>query len=135
MNQLLNQLQKGLPFMEHNLPDLPGIVTQTGLTMTGGKPDFFLKMLKKFASSYASAAADISQTIADQNFESSVLKAHSIKGIAGTLGANKLHAVAGDLESALRKDPLNVDAELLEKFTGELLLVIEGIKANLTLDA
>lgn len=131
----MNQLHKGLSLMEHNLPDLPGIVTQTGLTMTGGKPDFFLKMLKKFASSYASAAAEISQTIAEQNFEGAVLKAHSVKGIAGTLGADKLHVLAGDLESALKKDPRNVDAELLKKFTGELRLVTEGIKANLAPDA
>lgn len=116
--------------MENNLPDFPGIDNQTGLTMTGGKPDFFLKMLNKFANSYTNAPAEITKMLADGDFESAVIKAHSIKGVADTLGAKGLHALAGDLESALKSDPQNVDAAMFEKFSNELTLVTEGIKAN-----
>lgn len=117
--------------MENNLPDFPGIDNQTGLTMTGGKPEFFLKMLGKFANSYANAAEDITQMLTDSDFESAVIKAHSIKGVAGTLGAKQLHAIAGDLEAALKNDPQNVDAALFDAFSKELTLVTEGIKANM----
>lgn len=113
-----------------NLPDFPGIDKQTGITMTGGKPEFFVKMLVKFSNSYADAPAEIVKMIADGDFESAVIKAHSIKGVAGTLGAKTLHAISGDLEAALKADPQNVDAGLMQKFTDELHIVVEGIKAN-----
>lgn len=117
--------------MENNLPDFPGIDNQTGLTMTGGKPAFFLKMLAKFANSYSSAAAEITQMLADGDFESAVIKAHSIKGVAGTLGANTLHGIAGELEAALKNDPLNVDTAIFASFSQELTVVTNGIKANM----
>ena len=116
--------------MENNLPDFPGIDNQTGLTMTGGKPEFFIKMLTKFANSYVEAPAEIKQMLADGDIESAVIKAHSIKGVAGTLGAKGLHAFAADVETALKNDPQNVDEDMYGKFSAELTKVIEGIKAN-----
>lgn len=117
--------------MENNLPDFPGIDNQTGLTMTGGKPEFFIKMLTKFANSYAEAPEEIKKMLASNDMNGAVIKAHSIKGVAGTLGAKGLHALAADVESALKNDPQNLDEDMYGKFAAELSKVIEGIKANI----
>lgn len=117
--------------MENNLPAFPGIDTQTGLTMTGGKPEFFVKMLTKFANSYAEAPAEIKASLAEGDLESAVIKAHSIKGVAGTLGAKVLHGVSAELEAALKNDPQNLDESLIDNFAKELAFVIDGIKANI----
>ncbi|HEX8894355.1 MAG TPA: Hpt domain-containing protein, partial [Terriglobales bacterium] len=55
---------------------------------------------------------------------------HSLKGVAGNLGINKIFVLAGNLESAIRES--RATGSLLEEFTSVMALEIPTIQAALS---
>ncbi len=64
----------------------------------------YIKHLNKFKIAYAHVDADIQELLLDKNYVEAHRIAHSVKGLAGTLGLNSLHGVAAELETALKGD-------------------------------
>ena len=103
------------------LPDLPGIFVESGLARAGGNQKFYLNLLNKFYTDFQGVAAQIQTAVADGDQELAVRLAHTVKGVAGTIGAKDLQAVAGELESVLKSD-----------FTSDHAATLQGFDAALT---
>ena len=77
-------------------------------------------MLLKFSKNYADAASDIQAAIKRQEFELASGLTHAVKGVAGNLGANGLHAEAVELEKILNQKKVDDLKTRLIRFKGTL---------------
>ena len=109
------------------LPDsLDGIDIEAALRRVGGNSELLRKVLTKFTTNQAGAAQTIRAALGKGNRELAVLSAHTLKGVAASIGAEPLAAVAGKLEAALIDGQQNVEGELTA-VEPELARVLSGL--------
>jgi CheY-like chemotaxis protein len=85
------------------LPQVEGLDTHVGLQYMAGRPRLYLAMLDRFVGSHADSGARIRQSLAQGDDEGAVRTAHTLKGLAGTLGAIRLQELARTLETAMEQ--------------------------------
>ena len=91
-----------------NIPYLYGIDSSIGLLHTAGDKAVYRKILQKFADNQADSLQDIEQALASQNLEQARFITHTLKGLAGSLGAIALQSHLLRLEEALANHNPNV---------------------------
>jgi two-component system sensor histidine kinase/response regulator len=111
------------------LPDLPGIDVAQGLKRVAGNRKLYLKLLREFHRDYPAAVGTIQEAIAGNRLEEALRLAHTLKGVAGSLGAMNLFADAGEIESALKAGDPEKAAANLPKVAELLQTVISGLAA------
>jgi CheY-like chemotaxis protein len=72
-----------------------------GIKQVGGNPDFYLKLLGDFLNKHGSSASELKEMMNESRFEDARRTAHTLKGVAGNIGADGLHRIAADLEVIL----------------------------------
>jgi two-component system, sensor histidine kinase and response regulator len=110
---------------------VPGLDSADGLRRVLGNRAAFVALLRRFASSQADAAREIRTACADDRVADAERYAHTLKGVAGSIGARELQREAGELEAALRRrDPGGIVEPLLER-TAQVLdrLVVALVRA------
>ncbi|MEI6760358.1 MAG: response regulator [Betaproteobacteria bacterium] len=78
-----------------------GLDTVAGLHRCLGKPDFYRSLLQQFVDRQAHICYQIEQALHAAQWERAERLAHTLKGVAGTLGAVQLQALAEALEAAI----------------------------------
>jgi two-component system sensor histidine kinase/response regulator len=73
----------------------------SALLRLGGKQDLYARVARRFVED-ADIAATLTGQLDRNDREEAMRTAHSIKGVAGMLGADALQRIAADLEGALR---------------------------------
>jgi len=111
-----------------DLPEsLPGIDLVTGLRRVGGNRTLYRKLLTQFAASHANAMAMITSALTAKDHEVAVRLAHTLKGVAGNLGAIAVQAAATTLEEKL-KSGASPDEALLAT-SAALAVVLPGLRS------
>lgn len=111
-----------------DIPKLPGIDVPLGLAHVGGNPTLLLRVLKQFRDNQGKHFAARFQTAQDEgDWETRHRLAHSIKGVAHTLGASDLADKAVEL---LRATEAKDDAEVLRLFP-EVVQQLNHVAAGL----
>jgi two-component system sensor histidine kinase/response regulator len=106
---------------------LPGIDIEDGLRRTGGNVSLYRSILLKLRSDFSNASNEIQRFLSVANTVEARRIAHSMKGVAGNLGARDLQSAASDLEALLR-DGLEKDVlPAVERFSTALKVVIDGL--------
>jgi HPt (histidine-containing phosphotransfer) domain-containing protein len=121
---LLNSLHSDC---DVSLSELPGIDVATGLRYTGGNAAFYLQILRKFRDTYPQTATEIRRLWDTQALENAQRLAHSIKGIAGTIGATELQQAAERVEVGFGHGELNPMQSHLATFETCLCIVTDGL--------
>jgi len=105
---------------------LSGIDVADGLKRVAGDTELYRNILCKFHDTQADSLKCIRDALASENRQLAVELAHSLRGVSGNIGANKLQEKITILESALKSESA-VEPELVSAI--EILLdeVIEGI--------
>jgi CheY-like chemotaxis protein len=85
------------------LPKLAGIDTALGLRRMGGDLGLYRRMLKRFAEGQAHFAAEFMIARQDSDAAVAVRAAHTLRGLAGNIGATRLHLAAEALERTLKQ--------------------------------
>ncbi len=112
------------------LPEtLAGIDTKAGLLRVGGNQALYRDLLVKFRTSYHAAASELRRALADGALDDARRLAHTIKGVAGNVGAARLSETAGNLETAIVNNGADVSSALLADFEALLAGVIDGLQA------
>jgi HPt (histidine-containing phosphotransfer) domain-containing protein len=104
-------------------------VTQ-GLMRTTDNPAFYVSLLRKFAASQQDALERVQQALTDADPATAERHAHTLKGLAGSLGAAPLQQAADALETALRQhaDAAQVSAAIVQ--TGQQLdALLQALRA------
>ena len=108
---------------------LPGVSVKSGLVKVGGNRKLYRKLLGKFRRNYSFVADDIRYALKQDDLKTATRLAHTIKGLAGNIGAQDLHLAAMDLETALQQGQTKNIPAWLNVFSKSLDLVLSSIAA------
>jgi PAS domain S-box-containing protein len=108
------------------------------LARVGGKKSVFLGMLQQFVANYRGVGEQLGALVASGDHRSAARVAHTLKGVAGNVGADGLHALAGQLEMSLENVPVHNEVLVsclvqcrteLDRLMLELIEVIPAVSA------
>ncbi|MFT7243930.1 MAG: signal transduction histidine kinase/DNA-binding response OmpR family regulator [Candidatus Azotimanducaceae bacterium] len=83
---------------EIEVPTLDGINAVRGLERTQGNTKLYLKLLRKVGVSQADFNTEFDAAVESADWELAERLAHTLKGVAGNLGAEQLQTACGELE-------------------------------------
>jgi two-component system sensor histidine kinase/response regulator len=112
-----------------NLPDdIPGLDTTAGLKCVLGNRQSYLSILKKFVISQKDTPQQIKAALVRGDRNTAERLAHTLKGLAGSIGAAGLQSSAGHLEAAIESDQA---PEIVEKLQTAQALLLDALVAGL----
>ena len=95
------------------LAQIRGLDVADGLRRVLGRHDAYVGLLRRFANGHANAIREIRTALAEGRHADAERVAHTLKGVAGTIGARQLQREAGEVEAALRRRAAAADVEPL----------------------
>jgi two-component system, sensor histidine kinase and response regulator len=110
------------------LVDLPGIDAASGIKRVAGNEKLYRKLLRECRSDFGEAGARLRGLVEAGSTAEALGLAHTVKGVAGNIGANGVHAAAAAVEGALRRDEVGDLAPLLAAFEATLAEVVTGLE-------
>jgi two-component system sensor histidine kinase/response regulator len=84
------------------LPHVEGLDMKDGLTRVAGNQKLYLKLLRQFVEQQGLALEQIAAALAKGDIPLAERLAHTLKGVAGNIGAKPVHSAAGALEKLIR---------------------------------
>jgi PAS domain S-box-containing protein len=103
------------------LPEVEGLDAKDGLARVAGNRGLYLKLLRQFADQQGPAPRQISDALAAGDRKLAERLAHTVKGVAGNLGARRVQQTAGELEKAISSGAEKPDVAPLESMLGGFL--------------
>jgi two-component system sensor histidine kinase/response regulator len=86
----------------NDVPSIAGLDTADGIRRVGGNRALYLKLLRQFAESQGSAVHRMLEALASGDREGLERVAHTVKGVAGNIGAASVQMAAAAVESLVR---------------------------------
>ena len=83
------------------LSAIPGLNLEVGLKLTGGGAERLLQYLKKLCAGHGEDVRLATQLLKDGQLTDALRVAHSLKGVAGTLGLTEIQSLAAELEAVI----------------------------------
>jgi two-component system sensor histidine kinase/response regulator len=120
------------------LPDVAGLNTVDGLRRVAGNQKLYLKLLRQFSSTEADAALRIASALAGNDRALAERLAHTVKGVAGNIGAPAVQNAAANLERAIKGSAPEAEIEVwrasleacLNHLTQGLKTALEGTEVE-----
>ena len=84
-------------------PSIAGLDTKDGLSRVGGNRKLYLKLLGQFVEQQGPAVEQIADALSRKDIALAERLAHTLKGVAGQLGATHVQSTAGTLEKLIRE--------------------------------
>jgi two-component system, sensor histidine kinase and response regulator len=97
--------------LQQALSAIPGLDVTAGLRSVRGKTARLASLLARFAEDHHDDGAKVRQLIAAGEAEESQRLAHTLKGVAGTLGLVAVQAAAGELDTVLKQQCSTIERE------------------------
>jgi two-component system sensor histidine kinase/response regulator len=114
---------------EGGLPLLAGIDTPRGLRHVAGNAALYVQLLDRFRHSQRDAAAEIAAALARGEHDGARQRAHSLRGVAGNVGANAVEAAARTVEELLERGDLPA-ATVINELTAALCTAIGSLDVH-----
>ena len=118
---------------EITLPAIEGLDMSAGLRRVAGNLGLYRELLNQFATKHASAAMQIAAAIEQGDRDLAERLAHSLKGLAGNIGAQAIFQSAGTVENAIRQSGADLPAlvdELSLLLHRQVLAAQEALRAT-----
>jgi two-component system, sensor histidine kinase and response regulator len=113
--------------MMGNALQIEGIDIKSAMGRVAGNEKLLHKLLGRFVETQSDTAIRIKTAIDKNDLESATRDAHTIKGLAGNLGADLLFHYAQNLETLLKKGRPDQLDTTLETFATELSSLMKRI--------
>jgi len=115
-----------------DLPVIAGLDTNDGLTRVAGNRKLYLKLLRQFIEQQGPAVGEITAALAAGDVALAERLAHTLKGVAGNVGAKSVHGVAAVLEKAIHSKAPAAEVESAKhQVAAALDPLIAGLNAGL----
>ena len=102
--KLSRQTEKAPGKTANGLPEtIDGLDMEDGLLRVGGNRKLYRQLLIKVREDYGKSHAEIASLLEKGNKPEAERLAHSIKGVAGNVGAKGLQAAAAEMEAAIKE--------------------------------
>ena len=109
------------------LPIIEGVDIHSGLAIAQGNVSLYRKLLFKFYDNYTDFESVFVSALSDSDQEAAERCAHTLKGVAGNLGAYKVQEIAGLIETACT----NNDEAEIKRNLQEILLVLSPVLVSI----
>ncbi|MEO5334380.1 MAG: response regulator [Magnetococcus sp. YQC-5] len=106
---------------------LPGIDIDIGLARVAGNMVLFKTLLQKFAENHANTINEIRMAIHGGDHQLAWRLAHTLKGVAGSIGANRLYMLAKECELKLKSNKECSDDLFPDILVEEMQFVLQSI--------
>jgi two-component system, sensor histidine kinase and response regulator len=128
-------LPTALAESEHWLDGVPGLDVAQGLRYARGNEALYRALLGRFVAAHALAPAQIHEALANGDIAAAEMIAHTVKSVAGNIGAGAIQALASELEKALRTySPPTVVQERLAQLERPMAALTGGLAARLQVE-
>jgi two-component system, sensor histidine kinase and response regulator len=118
------------------LPSIATLDTKDGLSRVGGNQKLYVKLLRQFVDQQGPVVDQITTALATGDMPNATLLAHTLRGVAGNIGATHVQFAAGALEKSLRDGAAAADVEAARgRVAGALDPLMAALKAALGPDA
>lgn len=111
---------------------ISGLDLQSALERAGDDRDFLKKMLRRFAQTQGKWCTLIDTLLAEQKIEDARRETHTLKGLAGNIGAIALFNLTKEIEEKLKNNEIEEAKLLLPLAKEELAQVIKNIEEFFT---
>ena len=111
-----------------DLPCVDGLDTKDGLTRVAGNRKLYLKLLRQFVEQQGPAVGQVSAALTDGDAALAERLAHTLKGVAGNIGAKLVQTAAGALEKLLRD---RAEPAAIENSKQQVAAVLDPLVAQL----
>jgi len=121
-----------LPDQKIGFPtDLVGIDIEAGLRRTGENREFYITLLKHFVKDHGNDDQVIIDAIEQNDIILAHRIAHTLKGVAGGIGALALYASGQHLETALKENQSRLFEPLMAKLTLDLREIVDDLQKKI----
>jgi len=114
---------------DDEVPYIAGLETDKALRRVGGSIKLLRKLLHRFCENETDVISRIKTAIENNDANTATREAHTIKGLAGNIGAIKMAECAGAVEDMLRRGESDGLALVLDAMEQELATLLERIVA------
>ena len=108
-----------------------GLDAEAGLRRVMGNQRLYEALLAEFVRSHAGAAVELERCLASGDRETAQRIAHTLRGVAGGIGATDVHATATGVEQALRAGDLDGASTALQALQAALLPLVSALRPHL----
>jgi PAS domain S-box-containing protein len=117
-----------------DVPPVDGLDSASGLRRVGGNAKLYVKLLRQFGKQQADAVGEIRAALAANDVESATRLAHTLKGVAGNLGAGDVQDAAAAVETLLRgRSPAGAINAALARLTAVLNPFVARLRTAFTM--
>ena len=103
-----------------------------GLLLALGKLPFYKRLLTLFIDNHGNDVQQLSELIEHNDLAAAERLAHFLKGAAGSVGATPIHALASDLDAALKRGDRAEAQVVLASLAERLPRLIAAVRGALT---
>jgi signal transduction histidine kinase/CheY-like chemotaxis protein len=112
---------------------IAGIDTAAGLRRVRGNMTAYLRMLRMYADDHGETTQRLRAALADKDPATAAALLHTLRGVAGNVGAVELPQLALQLEQALREGAAQQVPQFLDAFEAEFARLLAATRAALPL--
>ncbi|MBF0487808.1 MAG: response regulator [Nitrospirae bacterium] len=105
---------------DDKLPNIVGLEISNALNRVGGNVTLLRKLIVRFRETQADVITRIKSAYEKSDFETATREAHTLKGLAGNIGAAKMFDLAATLEGILNRGGTGSVSEAIEEAETEL---------------
>ncbi len=109
------------PQPSDDLDAIPSLDTRAGLSRVGGNQKLYLKLLRQFVEQQGAVIGHIADAHARGDAPLAERLAHTLKGVAGNIGAAQVQFAAGALEKSIREGATAVELEMARQRVAAVL--------------
>jgi CheY-like chemotaxis protein len=117
------------------LPQVAGLDVRSGLHYAGGKVSLYSQLLRQFAYDFSVFAGAFESALNAGNWDDAARQAHTLKGLAASLGAVDLQPRAAALELAARAHEMTQSRANLAQTIERLAPLLSALRLHYGVDA
>lgn len=115
-----------------DLPKIEGLNVPDGLSRVAGNRKLYIRLLRQFTEQQAPVVAQSMDALAANDFPRAEQIVHTLKGVAGNVGAQTVQALAGRVESLIRaKSSLQEMERPLQELARSMEILVANLKTAL----
>ncbi|SIO30092.1 response regulator [Halodesulfovibrio marinisediminis] len=132
--KLTAQLRTRSVDKNEDLPSIAGVDFEKGLSVCQQNKDLLRRLLVRFAETQADFSVTLNDALQKGDIETASRQAHTLKGVAGNIGATKIQELASELEASIVADNAHaMQRQLTNALDGALAVTVNDIRNKLVL--
>ena len=123
--------EKGMDKIVSLPSDLAGIDIDVGIKRTNGNQNLYITLLRHFVNDHGKDNQVIAQAVIQNDLPLAQRTAHTLKGVAGGIGAQALYDSSQKVETALKENQLSRVEPLMKDLGRDLTQVVEDLEKKI----